>query len=85
MAMSDIVSRDELIAMYRNYPGALAQDVAFALAELSNDTDRVEHNVAVRRIVRLIPTAEMQRALWHNVAGAILETISQGVQRHGKD
>jgi len=86
--MSGLIAREKLVAMYAAYPGALESEVAQALAELGTEEQRIGHNEALRRIVRLIATGEGQRLMWHNVARAIIDTAMDertGVTRNGKE
>ncbi len=69
-----MISREKLIEMYSAYPEALEAEVAQALTVLSNDHERIQHNEAMRRIVRMISTSEGQKLMWKNVGRAIIET-----------
>jgi hypothetical protein len=84
-----ILSRNELIAMYQGYPGAMEEEVVLALTVLNNDEERIVHNMAVRRITRLFTSEAAQRSLWRNVARAIIGAIQQqedtGVTDDGKE
>ena len=79
------MTRDEVAMMYADYPAALEEEVMQALSILKDDRERVIHNVAVQKIIRVLPTTEMQQAMWRNVARAIIQTFQTGVQRNGKD
>jgi hypothetical protein len=78
-----MISRERLIEMYSAYPEALEAEVAQALTTLSNEQERIAHNEALQRIVRVISTHEGQQLMWKNVTEAILATARQESRKNG--
>ena len=71
--------RDRMIAMYSAYPDALEELVAQVFAHLSNDEERIMHNLALGPLARLFRSEESQRLLWRNIGRAVIETARHSV------
>ncbi len=69
-----MITREQLIAMYAAYPGALEVEIKQVFAYAPSDEDRIKHNDAKGHIDRLFSTDASLPLLWKNVARAIIET-----------
>ena len=72
-----LMTRDNLLAMYSQYPGALAAEVSLVFRPLRNDEDRIKHNIAIGHFSALFPDAKSEQLMWQNVAQALLSTARQ--------
>jgi hypothetical protein len=71
----------ERLAMYRQYPGALVEEVSFVFQPLANDQDRVKHNIALGHFAGLFGNDKSEAQLWSSVAQAIIQTAERELSK----
>jgi hypothetical protein len=77
-----LMNRNDMLGMYQQYPGALAEELDYVFCEVKTDEERAVHNHVIRRLSRLC--IDRPRLL-KNVATAILKTlIHEGATQNGK-
>ena len=82
-APAPLLTREQLLAMYSQYPGALAAEVSLVFRPLRNDEDRIKHNIAIGHFSALFPDAKSEQLMWQNVAQALLHTAQNTGDRTG--
>lgn len=78
-----MLTDNQRLSMYRQFPEALAEEVACVFRPLENDEQRIRHNAALERFFGLIPTGTAEKMVYKNVARAIIASANQERQTDG--
>lgn len=75
------MTRNELLAMYQQHPGALAEELSSVFRRLSGEGDMAVHNYTIARITRLHSDSDEDwERLLYEVAKAVLRTAREGLR-----